>query len=84
MPFYFRYVDSTLLCVPLDKLQRILYTFNDYHPRIQFTYEIERNNRIIFLDLEIIKLDNGKIVSNWYRKSTYSRRILNFISSHPF
>ena len=45
---------------------------------------MERINRISFLDLEIIKLDNGKIVSNWYRMSTYSGRILNFISSHPF
>ena len=42
------------------------------------------NNRISFLDLEIIKLDNVKIVSNWYRKSTYSGRMLNFISNHPF
>ena len=32
----------------------------------------------------IIKLDNGKIVSNWYRKSTYSGRVLNYISNHPF
>ena len=84
VPFYFRYVDDTLLCVPLDKLQRVLDTFNDYHPRIQFTHEMERNNRISFLDVEIIKLDNSKIVSNWYKKSTYSGRILNFISSHPF
>ena len=45
---------------------------------------MERNNRISFLDLEIIKLDNGKIVSNCYRKSTYSGRLLNFISYHPF
>ena len=34
--------------------------------------------------MKIIKLDNGKIVSNWYRKSSYSGRILNFISNHPF
>ena len=81
--FYFRYAD-TLLCVPLDKLQTVIDTFNDYRPRIQFTHEMERNNRIIFLDLKIIKLDNGKIVSNWYRKSTYSCRVLNFISNHPF
>ena len=62
--FYFRYVDDTLLCVPLDKLQRVIDTFNDYRPKIQFTHEMERNNRISFLDLEIIKLDNSKIVSN--------------------
>ena len=48
VPFYFRYVDDTLLCVPLDKMQTIIDTFNDYHPRIKFTYEMERNNRISF------------------------------------
>ena len=71
VPFYFRYVDDTLLCVPLDKLQKLIDTFNNYHLRIPFTHEMERNDRIRFLDLEIIKLDNGKIVSNWYRRSTY-------------
>ena len=45
---------------------------------------MDRSNRINFLDLEIIELDNGKIVSNWYRKSTYYGRLLNFISNHPF
>ena len=84
VPFSFRYVDDTLLCVPLDKLQKVIDTFNDYHPRIQFTHEMERNNKISFLYLGIIKLDNGKIVSNWFRKSTYSGRMLNFISNHPF
>ena len=84
VPFYFRYVDDPLLCVPLDKLQIVVDTFNDYHPRIQFTHEVERNNKISFLDLEIIKIDNGKTVSNWYRKSTYSGRMLNFISNHSF
>ena len=84
MPFYFRYVDDTLLCVHLEKLQTVIDTFNYYHPRIQFTHEMERKNRISFLEMEIIKLDNGKIVSNWYRKSTYSGRVLNFILNHPF
>ena len=45
---------------------------------------MERNNRISFVELEIIKLDNGKIVSNWYRESTYSGRVFNFISNHVF
>ena len=45
---------------------------------------MERNNKISFLSFEIIKLNNGKIVTNWFRKSTYSGRFLNFISSHPY
>ena len=40
--FYFRYVNDTLLCVPLDKLQTVIDTFNDYHPRIQFTHEMKQ------------------------------------------
>ena len=66
------------------KLKTVIDTFNDYYPRIQFTHEIERNNRINFLDLEIMKLDDRKIVSNWYKKSTYSGSMFNFISNHPF
>ena len=66
VPFYFRSVDGTLLCVPLDKFETVIDTLKDYHPRIQFNHEMEINNRISFLDLEIIMLDNGKIVSNWY------------------
>ena len=42
MPVYFRYVDDTLLCVPLDKLQTVIDTFNDYHKRIQFTHEMKK------------------------------------------
>ena len=82
-PFYFRYVDDTFLCVPLNKLQKLIDNFS-LHSRIQFTHEMERFNRISFWNLEIIKLDNGKIISNWYRKSTFSGRMLNFISNHPF
>ena len=63
------------------KLQTVIDTFNVYHPRIQFTHKMERNSRISFLDTEIIKLDNGKIVSSWYRMSTYYGRLLNFISN---
>ena len=35
--------DDTLLCAPLDKLQTVIDTFNDYHPRIQFIHT-EKNS----------------------------------------
>ena len=57
LPFYFRYVD-TLLRVPFDKLQIVIDTFNEYHPRLQSTHEMESNNRISFFDLEIINNNN--------------------------
>ena len=44
----------------------------------------KKNNRISLLDSEIIKFDNRKIKTNWYRKSTYSGRLINFVSTDPF
>ena len=48
----------------MDKLQTIIDIVNDYHPRIQFTHEMEKTIELVFLDLEIIKLNNGNIVIN--------------------
>jgi len=36
-----------------------------------------------FLDITLIKKD-GRLYSNWYCKSTFSSRFLNFHSQHPF
>ena len=44
LPFYFWYVDDTILCVPLHKIQIFIDSFNSFHPRMQFTYEREINN----------------------------------------
>ena len=43
--------------LPLEKLQIVIDTFNDYHQRIQFTHEMERNNRISFqIEFEPVSL----------------------------
>ena len=33
LPFYFRYDDDTILCVPLNKIQILIDSFNSFHPR---------------------------------------------------
>ena len=84
IPFYGRYVDDTFLIVPKDEVNLILETFNNYHERINFTMEIERDNKINFLDMELTRNDsNGSIISNWYKKKTYSGRLRNFLSTYP-
>ena len=69
--------------VVMDDLKQSIFTYHQ-HPKIQFTYEMERNNTICFLYLEIIKADNSKLIINWCRKITYTDGLLNFISTHPF
>lgn len=80
--FYYRYVDDIVTCIPIDALDETLSVFNSYHERLQFTYEIENNNRISFLDLWLIR-ENDKIITDWFQKPTFSGRILHFQSAHP-
>ena len=46
-----RYVDDTLAYVNPAKVDFILTKLNSYHPNIQFTFELEKNKQITFLDV---------------------------------
>jgi len=81
VPFYSRYVDDIAMAVPLDKVNDVLMTFNNFHTRLQFTLEIG-GDMLNFLDVTIIK-NNNSIIYNWYHKPTFSGRYLNFLSQHP-
>ena len=81
--FYFRYVDDILLCVPSNSIDHTLNTFNTYDKNLQFTVEIAQNKSISFLDLKIIIDQHRHIITNWYRKPTFSGRYLNYNSHHP-
>lgn len=83
IPFYFRYVDDILLTVPHNKIEDITQIFNDYHPKLQFTYELEIDNQLPFLDLKIIRCKNGKLSFDWFHKNIWSGRYLHFDSCLP-
>lgn len=80
-PFYVRYVDVAL-AVPSCFLEHTLNVFNSFHSRIQFTMEIGDDNKFNFLDVIII-LNNNRLIFDWFHKSTFSGRYLNFMSQHP-
>ena len=82
LSFYYRYVDDILLAAPKDKFEIILHNFNSLHPRLQFTLEMSTDKKINFLDVSLI-LDNSYISFNLFYKSTFSGRVLNFLSHHP-
>ena len=52
--FYFRYVDDILLCVPSNMIEYTKNIFNMYIEHLQFTVERSEDNKISFLDIEII------------------------------
>jgi len=82
--FYYRYVDDIALSVPLSQLNRLLDEFNSFHSRLNFTMEVGgRGKRLNFLDLTIIRNDNG-LIFDWFCKPTFSGRFLNYHSHHPY
>src|SRR5580765_437176 len=83
VPTYYRYVDDIFTIVPRTKVDEMKLTFSNYHQRLTFTYEIESDSCISFLDTTVIRSD-GRLVTNWYRKPTCSNRYINFHSNHPF
>lgn len=83
VPLYKRYVDDIIIALPINEINSTLHIFNSYHPNLKFTIEHEINNSIAFLDLYLTR-ENNKITTNWYRKPTWSGRLINFFSHHPF
>ncbi|XP_046587801.1 uncharacterized protein LOC124292954 [Neodiprion lecontei] len=67
------YVDDIITAVPSDKVAEMLSVFNSFHPRLQFTSELESNHQISFLDVLIIN-DNQLIKTDWFHKATWSQR----------
>lgn len=49
--------------IPVNKVQKILEIFNNYHSRIKFTVELERNGSINFLDTSIIRNEDKLIIN---------------------
>lgn len=77
------YVDDSYCILKKEKLIPLLEDLNKFHPNIVYTHEIETEKRINFLDVTIIRRDNGSISTNIYKKQTKTNRSINFLSRHP-
>ncbi|XP_029161095.1 uncharacterized protein LOC114932855 [Nylanderia fulva] len=73
IPVFYRYVDDIFAIAPKTKIDEILTIFNSYHERLMFTHEAEVNGFVNFLDVTIVRAE-GTLLTNWYRKPTFSGR----------
>ena len=64
-----KFVDDTYYLARLEYKDKILLALNSFHKNIKFTFEIEKDNTIPFLDILIIRKP-GKIETAVYRKKT--------------
>ncbi|XP_067632954.1 uncharacterized protein [Eurosta solidaginis] len=77
-----KYVDDVFAIIREDELEKTMKTLITYHKDIQFTMELETENRLPFLDCLVCKRGN-QIKVDWYQKPTSSGRIMSYKSKHP-
>ena len=65
-----------------DHVKKFFKYMNSRHPNIQFTCEVESNNKIYFLDISVTRINN-KLTTSLYCKKTFSGVYLNFNSFLP-
>ena len=79
---YKRYVDDIFAYMLKCFINTLLTAFNNYHPRLQFTVEYEKEGKLPFLDVSVSK-ENNALHTTIYVKPTNSQRYLDFKSPSP-
>ena len=78
-----RYVDDTIAWIKQDSVEYVTQQLNSFHENIQFTYEMESDNKISFLDILLIRKNDSEIETTVYRKPTDNDIYLNWNSFAP-
>ena len=73
----------SMLILNPEKADFILTKLNLYHPNIQFTYELEKNKQIIFLDVPVKRTVTNQIETCVHRKETSTDLYINWNSHTP-
>ena len=78
--YWKRYVDDTYAYVVPEKIDFILKELNSDYLNIKFTYELEENNKITFLDVLINRISFNEIETSVYRKKSKTDIYINWYS----
>ena len=66
---WMRYVDDTINAIKPEVVNHILKTLNNFHLNIKFSHKRENDDRLLFLDILVIRGKNN-IETTIYRKPT--------------
>jgi hypothetical protein len=79
-----RYVDD-VFCIlrgGQPEVEQFLRHLNALHSKIKFTYELQANNTLPFLDVKVMAQADGTLKHTVYRKPTHTDKYLNASSHH--
>lgn len=80
---WIRYVDNVFIIIKMNELEITYSLISNVFDDIQFIIVQESNNELSFLDVLIIRADNGKLETQVYQKSTHADLVLNYCSHNP-
>ena len=80
--WWFRYVDDSHACLKRNLVNEFHSHLNSIDPHLQFTIELDQNQRLPFLDT-ITTRSNGRVTVDIYRKPTHTDKYLHYDSHHP-
>ena len=66
-----------------EEVDRFHEHLNGVNAHIQFTAEIEENKSLPFLDILLLRQEDGSIKTSVFRKPTHTDKYLDFNSHHP-
>ena len=69
--FWRHYVDDTITFVQIGSVEYLLSVLNNFHPKIEFTYEMEVESKLAFLDI-LLHHDGHDIITTVYRKVMFT------------
>ena len=78
-----RYVDDTFAIIETKNVSRVETELNNFHDSIKFTYELEKDKKISFLDVLITRTEEEGIETSVYRKPTNTDIYINWNAHAP-
>ncbi|XP_064481243.1 uncharacterized protein LOC135394433 isoform X2 [Ornithodoros turicata] len=81
--FYRRYVDDTFVILNRNHVHDLHSILDNVEPSVRFTYEVEQNSVLPFLDVSVRQAEAGHIETTVHRKPCDTGNFLHLISHHP-
>ena len=78
-----RYVDDTHAYIEVEYLNDVIEKLNSFDENIQFTFELEKNKCLSFLDVLIERKENGELETTIYKKETNTDLYIDWYSHAP-
>lgn len=78
-----KYVDDVFSILAKNMIVETLNALNSFHNKLKFTVENEKNGSLAYLDVLVVRVWDGTLKTDWFRKGNSSNRLLNYCSNHP-